>query len=276
MGRAVLAGAVLVGLSAWAPPPSVASQAVNYPPVPPGTDSGCLGLKKPVPRLSANQMAKIDQQLMREHERDIDSGGSCPGGPAFVQLKPGREWLARELQAQYGPKLAIFVGLTAWHREPGRSPVCGDLPAVPVLRQRVSLALRLQSYVVGSGSDFTGTVTLTNHEQSRFATNIGQPLEAVILRAGVRRVVGVYADGIGGTGLLVSLAPGGLERVTVIGGTARCDGGTGSALPAGQYGVTVLVRDESDDLAGESTFSAYVGAPQPLKVIAAVVASPDH
>jgi hypothetical protein len=213
-------------------------------------------------------MDMIQQQLIKEHPRDIDSGGSCPGGPVTVQLRTGREWLARELEGQYGSKLAIFVGLTAWHGHPGRSPGCGDVPVVPQLRHRVYLQLRLNTPAVASGSDFAGTVTLTNEGSSSFSTNIGQPLEAVLVKAGSRRVVGVYVDGIAGTGLLVKLAPGRSARVKFVGGTARCDGGVGSALPAGEYGVTVLVMDETYDFPGGSTFSAYVSASRPLRVLA--------
>jgi hypothetical protein len=261
--------AVLAGLLVTAPAASFASQSVGYPPVPRGPDNACVGLKRPSPPLTAAEMARMQAQVVSKHLADVDYGGSCPGGPSFVQLRPGREWLAHQLQDQYGSKLAIFVGLTAWHGHPGRSPVCGMLPAVTDVRHSVALALRLKGPTVVSGSDFTAVVTLTNDGSSTFATNIGQPLEAVLVRAGSRRVVGVYTEGIAGTGLLVRLAPGRSELVHVVGGTARCDGGIGSALPAGEYGVVVLVRDESADLPGESVFSAYVRSPHPLRVLSA-------
>ncbi len=259
--------AVLAGLFIVAPAASFASQSVGYAPMPPGPDNGCVGPKRPSPPLTAAEMARIQQRIVAKHLAEIDNGGSCPGGPTFVQLRPGREWLARQLHDQYGSKLAIFVGLTTWHGHPGRSPVCGTLPAVTDVRHNVVLALRLKGPTVVSGSDFTAVVTLTNEGSSTFATDIGQPLEAVLVRTGSRRVVGVYTEGIAGTGLMVRLAPGRSELVHVVGGTARCDGGIGSALPAGDYGVVVLVRDESADLPGESAFSAYVRSPRPLHVV---------
>jgi len=62
---------------------------------------------------------------------------------------------------------------------------------------------------------------------------------------GTHQVVGVYGGGIAGTGYAVRLDPGQRSQVTVIGGTARCDGAIGSALPAGQYQMLAVVMDET-------------------------------
>jgi hypothetical protein len=72
----------------------------------------------------------------------------------------------------------------------------------------------------------------------------GQPMQAVVVRPGTTHVVGVYSGGIAGTGYGPRLAPGRSSSVDVIGGTARCDGGYGSALPPGRYQVVALVMDE--------------------------------
>jgi hypothetical protein len=42
-----------------------------------------------------------------------------------VWLLPGREWLARQLDATTGSKLAIFIGLTTWDGRPGQPDVRG-------------------------------------------------------------------------------------------------------------------------------------------------------
>ena len=230
---------------------------------------GCVGTKHPSPSLSAAQMAQIEQSVLAEGRGGMDSVASCAGGPVVVQLRPGKERLARLLQEQYGSRVAIFVGLTAWHGRPGRSPVCGPLPAVPEVRHDVALSLRLDEARVTSGSDFTGTVTLLNNGPGPFEANIGEPVQAVLVRAGSNRVVGVYGDGIAGSGLLLKLAPGQSKVVPVVGGTARCDGGVGSAMPPGLYDVTVLVRDEGTFLPGQVSFSSYVNMARPLRVVAA-------
>lgn len=265
--RALAVGAVLAMLLVAVSAPSFASQSVKYPPLPAVPGNDCLGFKKPPSPVAFGEAARIVQHIWTEHPGDIQSVGSCPDGVMLVRLMPGREWLARQLQSHYGSEVAIFVGLVAWHGRPGRSPVCGTLPPVPDLRHGVALTLRLKGPTVISGDDFAGTVTLTNESSSKFATNIGLPLEAVLVRAGSRRVVGVYAGGIAGVGLVVKLERGGSQSIPFVGGTARCDGGTGSALPAGYYDVAVLVMDECVCFTGESAFSAYVRSSHPLRVL---------
>ncbi len=267
--RLVALCTVLVGVLIGAPVATPASAAGNYPPVPRGSYTGCVGLKRPSPPLTAAQMAHIEQKILAQHPGDVDSGAPCPGGPVIVKLVPGREWLARQLQGQFGSELAIFVGLTAWHGRPGKSPVCGTLPVVPDRRDNVALSLHLDTTTVSSGSNFTGTVALINKGPRPFEADIGQPLLAMLVKVGSNRVVGIFSGGTAGTGLRVRLAPRRSETIRVRGGTARCDGGTGSALPPGLYGVTVLVRDENASLPGEVPFSAYVSPAHPLRVVTA-------
>ena len=267
--RSVLVCTVIFAVLVSVPVARSAGASVNYPPMPRGPNTECLGTKHTSPSLTATKMAQIEQTILAEGRGGMDSVAPCPGGPVVVQLRPGRERLARKLEEQYGSKVAIFVGLTAWHGRPGRSPVCGPLPAVPEVRHDVALSLRLDEATVTSGSDFTGTVTLLNNGPGLFEADIGQPLQAVLVRVGSNRVVGVYTDGIAGTGLPVKLAPGHSKVVAVVGGTARCDGGVGSPTPPGLYGVTVLVRDDGAFLPGQVSFSAYVSLARPLRVVAA-------
>jgi hypothetical protein len=258
--------AVLLPALFLSPPrASFGSSRLTYPPVPwfPGAN-GCTGLRHPSPPLTAAQMGQIDEHLMATEEANLVSGGPCPGGPVIVSLKPGREWLARELAAVYGDKLVIYVGLTAWDGKPGRSPVCGRLPRSAPLPRGLSLAFVPDSGAVTSGDDFVGQVALHEQGPGTLSMNIGQPLEAVLVRPGTERVVGVYAEGIAGTGQTVRLAPSQSTSVHVVGGTARCDGGTGSALPAGTYWATVLVTNEGT---GPSPY--YFTHPVTLRVLPA-------
>jgi hypothetical protein len=179
-------------------------------------------------------MQQIINHVFATEEGNIQGGvGPCPGGPVTVSLAPGREWLARRLEATYGSKLAIFIGLTTWDGRPGRSPVCGDLPTPTALPRGLRLSLRLASASVTSGEDFSASVRIRELGPERFSMGPGQPVQAVVVRTGTKRVVGVYSGVIGGTGYPVNLTAGESKTVAVIGGTARCDGGRGSALPAG-------------------------------------------
>ena len=65
------------------------------------------------------------------------------------------------------------------------------------------------------------------------------------MRTGTRQVVAVYNGEIGGTGCGKNLTTGQSESIPVVGGTARCDGGIGSALPPGNYQAIVQVAPET-------------------------------
>jgi hypothetical protein len=99
--------------------------------------------------------------------------------------------------------------------------------------------------MVRSGDSAFGKVDITNHSATPFFMDTGQPIQAVIVRVGTHRVVGVYAGGIAGTGYGVTLDDGQSEDVSVFAGTARCDGGLGSALPPGKYQALAMVMDET-------------------------------
>jgi hypothetical protein len=245
--------------------PALGSSRSSYPPVPWWPDArGCVGLRQPSPRLTAAQMQRITDQLLTTEKGNIQGGSSCPGGPVVVSLQPGREWLARRLQATYGPKLAIFIGLTTWDGRPGRSPVCGSLPQPTALPKGVRLSLHLDGTSVSSGSDFRGTLLIREVGPARFSMATGQPVQAVVVLRGTQKVVAVYSGVIAGTGYLVNLVRGESQAVPVIGGTARCDGGIGSALPAGTYGVTAEISTE-----GNGPALDYLTPQAPLRVLEA-------
>jgi len=89
----------------------------------------------------------------------------------------------------------------------------------------------------------------------------GQPIQAVVVVRGTRRVVGVYSGGIAGTGYFVRVGPGLSETIPVFVGTTRCDGGIGSALPPGKYQVIVQVAPETTPHS-----PAYLTPPVALRV----------
>jgi hypothetical protein len=176
--------------------------------------------------------------------RQLQGVSPCPDGPVVIELVPGAEHLADELLTRFGKTVAISVGYTSYNGSPGRSPKCGVLAVPSPLPAGLVLTLRLTQHVVSSGSYLDGTVLVTEHGPGGFTMDTGQPLQAVVVRTGTRQVVGVYSGLIAGTGFVPRLSPGESSTIPVVGGTARCDGGIGSALPAGSYQVIVRVAPE--------------------------------
>jgi hypothetical protein len=191
------------------------------------------------------------QQIMKEitaaaRDDQLQGMGACSGGPVVVQLTPGNETLAHDLWLRYEHRLSISVGLTAFVGSPGRSPRCGVLASPSRLPVGLHLSVKLASASIASGSTFFPMVVVTEDGPSPFSMDTGQPIEAVLVRPGTRQVVGVNSGGIAGTGKLLSLAPGKSGTIPVVAGTARCDGGIGSALPPGSYDVIVRVAPETE------------------------------
>ncbi len=246
-------------------PPPLTGVTATYPPVP--RSVGGLGdcLTLPQVGLSADEA----QQVITAVTTLVGSGGrlqqmgACTGGPVTVGLAPGTESLAHRIWTRFGRDVSISVGLTAYDGSPGRSPRCGALEPPASLPAGLHLALRLRSRNVSSGSTLSGNVVETESGPASFFMDTGQPLEAVVVRPGTRQVVGVYSGVIAGTGYGPRLGPGESGTVPVLGGTARCDGGIGSALPPGRYQVVVRVAPEAPPNTPD-----YLTPPVALRVIA--------
>jgi hypothetical protein len=243
----------------------VAAATSVYPPIPPqapGTPEGCLGRKSA--DLTAKQTERVQQAviaLTSTNGRLLELA-PCPGGPIVVGLAPGQESLAHELWARYGDDVSITVGLTSYDGSPGKSPLCGVVPASDSIPTGLHFALDLPSPSIQSGSNFGGNVAISESGPGSFQMDTGQPIEAVVVVPGTRRVVGVYGEGIGGTGYVKDVTPGQSETIPVVGGTARCDGGVGSVLPPGHYQVIVQVAPET-----KPHSPAYLTPPVALRVI---------
>ena len=235
-----------------------------YPPIPlPWPDSviGCAGRKRT--GLTTSQAATIISRVTVMAGNQLQMTGACPGGPVLIGLTPGNEQLAHQLLADYGRKLAVTVGLTTYDGSPGRSPRCGMLPPSASLPVGLHLVLRLKHDSVRSGAAFSATVVVDEHGPGRFTMDTGRPLVAVVVRPGTLQVVGVYSGGIAGTGYSLLVTPGKSGTIPTFGGTARCDGGLGSALPPGTYQVIVRVAPE-----GRHQYPAYLTPPLTLRVTA--------
>lgn len=243
MNRILLAGLLSIGAALL---PSPTASALSYPPIP------TSGQAQPVCSESTTSSTLTQAQMESEAQAirsivgsHLQSIAPCTSGRFFLGLTPGSEDLAKQVQAKYGSDVTISVGLTTWHGHAGRSPLCGALPTWTTPPPGLGLALRLDSIKVRSGELVRGIVTVTNNSATPFFMDTGQPLQAVIVRRGTRTPVGVYTGGIAGTGYGVRLSKGHSETIPVLVGTARCDGGIGSAVPPGHYQAVVLVMDET-------------------------------
>jgi hypothetical protein len=167
--------------------------------------------------------------------------GQCGPGLLSLTLTPGSEALAKRVRIRFGSVVQILVGETVWDGRPGRSPRCGNLPTTSTIPAGYSATLDLRSTKVKSGANLTGTVKFKDTGTSDVRIDPGEPIEMVVTKPHTRRVVGIYSGAIGGVGYSKLLQPGHTAEVDAIGGTARCDGGLGSALPPGRYDAVAEV-----------------------------------
>lgn len=217
----------------------------RYPPIPPtaGDRGSCIGQSTGLTQDEADQIAR---QAGATAGAQLQMTSPCPNGPVFVGLMPGNENLAAQLQHRYGRNIVITVGMNVYNGSPVHSPRCGPLPKPAPTPAGLAMTLHaeLEHNTIRAGHDFEGSVLVTVTE-GHLAMDTGQPLEAVVLKPGTRQVVGVFNGGIAGTGYGFDLSAGKSRSIKFIGGTARCDGGIGSALPPGTYEVTIRVAPET-------------------------------
>ncbi len=231
----------------------------RYPPVPVGSPRGCVG-RGPTGTTAA-QAASITSRVDVLARGQLQMTVTCPGGPVLIGLDAGEEQLAHRLLAQFGRNLAVTVGLTNYDGSPGRSPRCGRLAPSAPLPTGLHLSLRLAQRSVRSAASFSASVVVSERGPTSFTIITGKPLEAVLVRLGTLQVVGIYDGAIAGTGYGLHLGAGQSSTMPAIGGTARCDGGLGSALPPGTYWVIVRLAPE-----GRSPSPSYLTPAVPLRV----------
>ena len=103
-----------------------------------------------------------------------------------------------------------------------------------------------------------GMLTVTTSGPG-FRMDTGDPLTASIVEPGTRHVVATVAGQGGIAGVGRDLTP--ANHIGVLVGTARCDGGIGSAVPPGSYGVVVRITAE-----GSGDKRAFLSEEAPLTV----------
>jgi hypothetical protein len=171
------------------------------------------------------------------------------------------------VRAKFGTSVEIMVGFTVWDGRPGRSPRCGSIPAGAGPPPGFTATLHLDSRTVVRGRNLHGTVLFHNVSGGTMRLDSAEPLDVEIVRAGTRRVVGIFGGAVAGVGLGASIAPGTTYPVSIAGGTARCDGGLGSALPPGRYDAVALVGGAGVSGPVNSGLT-YVSSSVPVQVVA--------
>ena len=245
-GVLALVGVGMAGEQAWA------ASSPGYPPIErtvPAAQQPCtFATSLPPPPVPANQVHAIEKEVMAIVGKHFDGIGQCAHHLLVLMLTPGSEVLAQKVRAKFGPSVQIMVGWTIWNGRPGRSGTCGTLAAPSSTPAGYSSALDLRSRVIQVGADLRGHVTFHNPSTMQSVTVFtDQPIEVVITKPGTRRVVGVFTGAIAGTAYAPMLAPGQSQNIAVVGGTGRCDGGIGSALPPGRYDAIAEVSGVAID-----------------------------
>jgi hypothetical protein len=85
------------------------------------------------------------------------------------------------------------------------------------------------------------TLTVRNNGSAMFDASSGPDLIGVLVTPGTCHVVGTFIGGTQSVLVFHQVQPGQSATIPVVFGTARCDGGEGSAIPPGVYGLLVLV-----------------------------------
>jgi hypothetical protein len=169
--------------------------------------------------------------------RSFDSMGIGAHG-ILIDLFPGHERLAADLEDRFGDALTIHLGTTRYCGGPGRSARCADAQGATTLPEGLRLALTLDRDALhGTEAAGYGTLHVRFDGPGNFRLETGRPIVAHVVAPGTRTVVGTFTGIIGGTGLDLALSGGEERSIDVLIGLARCDGGLGSALPPGTYGV---------------------------------------
>jgi hypothetical protein len=166
------------------------------------------------------------------------------GSTVEIGLMAGREALAARIATMFGPKVSITVGLTSYCGGPGRSPVCSSMPRGDPLPSGLGLKLVVDHRTVNAGDVGNATLVVSESGPGTFQMDTGQPLTAEVVRPGTRKVVGIPDVPTAGTGYGPKIGAGRDESIPVFFGTARCDGGLGSAMPTGRYDVVVVMHSE--------------------------------
>ncbi len=250
IGRIAATGVLALAGVGIAGGQATAAGSSSYPPIArtvPAAQPPCT-FATSIPPVPTGQIQPIEKEVAAFAGKRLIGVGQCAQGHLVVMLTPGSEALAQKVRADFGPSVQIMVGWTVWNGHPGRSATCGILAAPTATPAGYSSVLQLRSRVIKIGANLTGHVAFRDTSTTRSVRVLTEsPIEVVITNPGTRRVVGIFTGAIAGTAAAPMLLPGQSQNVAVVGGTGRCDGGIGSALPPGRYDAVAEVSGVAID-----------------------------
>jgi len=250
LGRIATTGVLALAGAGMAGGQTTAATSSSYPPIArtvPAAQQPCT-FATSIPPVPSGQIQAIEKEVAAFAGKHLIGVGQCAHGLLVVMLTPGSEALAQKVRADFGPSVQIMVGWTVWNGRPGRSATCGILAAPAATPADYSSVLQLRSRVIKIGADLTGHVAFHDTSATQSVRVLTEsPIEVVVTKPGTRRVVGVFTGAIAGTAAALLLVPGESQNVAVVGGTGRCDGGIGSALPPGRYDAVAEVSGVAID-----------------------------
>jgi hypothetical protein len=228
-------------LSTWMVSGQIAgASSPGYPPMVTNPPSPCTNVVG-IPPVPAAQFSTIENKVRSFVSKAKGGVGMCEHGLMIVMLPVGSESLAQKVRAKFGPSVQIMVGFTNWDGHPGKSPFCGTLARPAATPAPYSTTLTLRSTRIKVGQNFTGNVAFHNTSEMSLSYLTIDTVEAVVIRPGTRRAVGIFTGQFALPGLVINIGPGQTKNIFAIGGTGRCDGGYGSALPPGHYDAVAQV-----------------------------------
>jgi hypothetical protein len=250
LGRIATTGVLALAGAGMAGGQTTAATSSSYPPIARTVSAAqqpCT-FATSIPPVPSGQIQAIEKEVAAFAGKHLIGVGQCAHGLLVVMLTPGSEALAQKVRAEFGPSVQIMVGWTVWNGHPGRSATCGTLAAPTSTPAGYSAVLHLRSRVIKIGADLTGHVAFHDTSATQNIRVLTEsPIEVVVTKPGTRRVVGVFTGAIAGTAAAPLLVPGQSQNIAVVGGTGRCDGGIGSALPPGRYDAVAEVSGVAID-----------------------------
>jgi hypothetical protein len=221
----------------------------TYPPIEitgPASPTPCSGPSS-IPPIAPADVNALEARVTTFTGRALAGIGQCGHHLVVVTLTSGNERLAARVRATFGPSIQIMVGLTVWNGHPGRSPRCGSLAVPSSPAPGYSSTLHLRTTTLRVGQDLEGVVDVRDIGTTPVRVLTDSPIEVVLTKPGTRRVVGIFGGGIAGSAYGALLTPGAAKAIGIVGGTSRCDGGLGSALPPGHYDAVAEVSGPAVD-----------------------------
>lgn len=219
-------------------------------------------------RHSLDELQAVRDEITVAHTAnpDLPVANGVGIDSVLIMLAPGQESAADRLIDRYGDALDIEIGgrryVPTGCGEPTPPDICEPLIGVDPAGAGLQLTLVADTPTIRQSEVGRAHLVIKNVGTTRFSIDPGQPMLASIVAPATTRVIGHDTFIIAGTGLLVDLEPGEDGTVRVEFGAGRCDGGPGSAVPAGTYGLRVVLTPE-----GASTGSAAYLSPEiPISV----------